>query len=504
MTDRLFIWYHNHLTAIKIIAIGFIIRIFAAVIIQPGFDESYYGVYSFFPALGYFDHPPFVAFTAGFGLWITGIYTALTLRLGALILFVFTSFLLYYLARQIYGERPAIWSLILFHLTPYFMFGMGAFVIPDNALGLFWLLFLFSLYKVQQSDEPRWFLLSGVAFGLSMMSKYHGIFLAAALFIVLLFYKDWRKYFKSIYLYIGFLTGIIFFLPNLYWNSENDWITLLTQFGKGASGGFNFSFGSLLQAILVQAAYLLPWNMYIYIKASVDTSRDDNNKDNWLIPFVFIPIVIFTLIGGTRQILPHWPMPGYLAAIIITGKWLSQLEIKPRKRLLWTSGIVGGVLISFILFQSITGIVPIIRHGDLTLDGQGWRNVIHYLEDKHGMSDKENFLIGHKWFTGGEMAFAAESNYTTAVFNTHSPHGFAYWVDHRSIAGKDGFFITSERYNFNPQDKFSRYFENITFVDSVYTYRKSGIEAQIFTVWKCKGYKGNFPYKYGPKIVALD
>ena len=227
--------------AIRIILAGLVIRIFASVIIYPGFDESYYGVYSFYPALGYFDHPPFVAFTAGIGIWLTGIYTALTLRLGAIILFVFTAYLLYYLARQIYGERSAIWSLILLHLTPYFMFGMGAFVIPDNALGLFWLLFLFSLYKVKQEDAPQWFLLSGVAFGLSMMSKYHGIFLPAALFFVLLFYKNWRPYLKSVYLYLGLIVGLLFFLPNLYWNSENSWITLVTQFGKGASGGFNFS-----------------------------------------------------------------------------------------------------------------------------------------------------------------------------------------------------------------------------------------------------------------------
>lgn len=491
-------FYRKHSAAVYIIFAGFIIRVFAATIIMPGFDEAYYGVYSFFPSMGYFDHPPIVAFTGGFGLWLSGVYNPLMLRLGAVLIFCFTSFFVYIIAFRLYGNKAAILSLLAFHLTPYFMFGMGAFVIPDNALGFFWILFLFSILEISQSSNPRWFLLSGIAFGFAMLAKYHAVFLPFGLFLLLVLNKSWRRYFKSPYPYFGFLLGLLVFLPNLIWNSQNAWITILTQFGKSASGGLNISASRLLQAVLVQAAYLLPWNMFGYIKSSLIAREKRGDPGAWLLPFIFPTIIVFTLIGATRQILPHWPMPGYLGAIIISGHWLANLNRKKRRFFLGFSLYTSAILISFILLQSISGFVPIKRHADLTLDGQGWKDVISYLERNESLTPQKNFLIAHKWFTGGEIAFAGGNKYNVAVFNQHSPHGFAYWVNDDKIRGETGYFITSERYPFDPREELKPFFKSITAIDTIATYRISGKEAQRFFVFECNTYSGGFPYFYGP------
>ena len=72
-------------TALLILGIGFVVRIIASIFVTPGIDEAYYGVCSFYPAWGFFDHPPVVAITTGIGRWLSGSFSTLSLRFGAIL-----------------------------------------------------------------------------------------------------------------------------------------------------------------------------------------------------------------------------------------------------------------------------------------------------------------------------------------------------------------------------------------------------------------------------------
>ena len=205
-------------TAILITTLGLIVRGIASMLVPLGVDEAYYGVFSMNLAAGYYDHPPLVAFTAGFGRWLTGSWSPLSLRLGALLIFVLSVWMIYLITEKLFNRKAAVISVAFIHVIPYFLVGMGAFVIPDNALSFFTHLFIYSLVMVQESKNPRWFLLSGCALGLSLLSKYHGILLLGGIGVSLLFFPEWRRWFKSPFLYLGLVICLIIFLPNILWN----------------------------------------------------------------------------------------------------------------------------------------------------------------------------------------------------------------------------------------------------------------------------------------------
>jgi hypothetical protein len=485
--NRLFFW---------ICGIGLAIRIIAAALLPPGFDEAYYAQYAEHLAWGYYDHPPAVALTVGFGYWITGIWHPLTLRLGAIFLFLGSSFLLYDGTRRLFSQQAAIYALLLFHTTPYFFAGMGLFVFPDNALGFFWLLALYSLLRLKQSDNPIWFLLWGAALGLGMMSKYHAVLMAGATGFLLLFYQEWRRYLLSPYLYLSIFLALFLFLPNLIWNAQHNWIALTTQFEKGASGGLNLSFNLFVQGILIQAGYLLPWTMVILLWSTGHYAKKNIHENRWLIPFILIPVFIFTLIGATRTILPHWPMPGYLAALILIGDWLLRLKQKYAQVVFTLSGAFTGLAAILFILQTYTGMIPLPEKSDPTLDGYGWQQVITMLEKRQILEKTDQFILAHKWFSGGQLAFAAKQNYPLTVISDTSPHGFAFWTDYQSLAGKDALFIITERFPDDPKQIYADYFATITFVDSLHIYR-AGRLAQSFLVWNCLQYNGNYQPPYG-------
>ena len=162
-----------------------------------------------------------VTLTAGLFPWLTGCYHIFFLRLGAIILFLFSSYILYRIISILFDAGAARTGLILFHLTPFFLVGMGAFVIPDNALGVFWLLFIYALLQIKNSGNSQWFWLAGISAGFSLLAKYHGVLLIAGLGWLLLLDPFWRKYWKDRNLYLGLLLTLLIFSPNIFWNYKS-------------------------------------------------------------------------------------------------------------------------------------------------------------------------------------------------------------------------------------------------------------------------------------------
>ncbi len=478
----------------NILLAGLLVRAVLAALVPPGFDEAYYGVYAFHPGWGYFDHPPLVAVTAGVGMWLTDLVHPFTLRLGALVLFLGTALVLYQLVREMFDETAARWSVVALHVTPYFLFGMGAFVIPDNALGLFWMLTLYFIWRVHRDDQPRWFLAAGAATGMALLAKYHGVLLIGGIGFLLLFYRQWRRYLATPYPYLGLLFALLIFSPNIWWNAQHDWISYRYQFGKG--GGGSPSVTLFYQGILVQMGYLLPWVAIGIWMAAWRAWRLRDPHRTWLLPFVVLPILIFTAIGATRPILPHWPMPGYLGGMALLPLVLRERPATSRRRWARVTGGITLFLGSVVLVQAVTGILPLSLKADVTLDGQGWRQAVTRVVQRADFDPHRAFLFTHKWFTGGEVAFADANQHTVTVLNPRDPGHFPFWVDHRQLTGKTGFFIDTNRYPANVPELFAPYFTRVTPVDTVTTRRLWG-RGQQFVIWKCEQYRGNFPLPYG-------
>ncbi|MGB5771354.1 MAG: glycosyltransferase family 39 protein, partial [Crocosphaera sp.] len=218
-----------------ILLAGLLFRSIIAFWLLPGYDEGYYYLYTQHLDWSYFDHPVFVALTTGFGIWLTGIVSPFTLRIGTLILYTGSLFLLYLTSAKLFSIKAAKITLILASIIPIFQLGFGIVTLPDSPLIFFWSAALccatYEFFpKSNQNYCPSYRLsLLGILIGFACLSKYHGFVLGFSLVAFCLSSNYYRRALLSPWTILGMILFIITLFPLLIWNFNHDWVSLRFQ-----------------------------------------------------------------------------------------------------------------------------------------------------------------------------------------------------------------------------------------------------------------------------------
>ena len=198
--------------AMVIIAVSFLLRIALALGTDTYPDEAYYWTWAQHPQLAYFDHPALIAWSIAL----------LGIRPGALIWGAVALVGVYRLTLQLQGTRAqAWWATALFASTPAAAL-LGTISTPDAPLLAFWVWALVAL----SSKRP---VLTGVLWGLSMLSKYNGILLGLPVLVV--FFR------RPLHLVIATLIALAVTSPTIIWNATNDWEGFRFQIWHGVTYG---------------------------------------------------------------------------------------------------------------------------------------------------------------------------------------------------------------------------------------------------------------------------
>ena len=193
-------------------------------------DEAYYWTWSQHPQLAYFDHPALIAWSI----------TLFGLRAGALLWGALTLGGLHRLTTQLGGTREqAWWATALFASTPAAAL-VGSFSTPDAPLLACWVWTLVAL----TAGRPA---LTGLLWGLAMLSKYNGLLLAVPVLAV--FFR------RPMQLLTSTLVALAVTSPTIVWNARNDWEGFRFQLwhglvagGGGAASVLEFALGQLAMA----------------------------------------------------------------------------------------------------------------------------------------------------------------------------------------------------------------------------------------------------------------
>ena len=201
-------------------------RLFGAAMVPVTTDEAYYFDWIYSLGFGFFDHPPGVAFLALTNA--IGESSAFWGRFGTILCSTLTSIVFYvFLSGQ--SKKDILIALLIFHFS---LIGLlyGFITTPDVPLFLFWVAAMTAL-KIALTFGGQYWLLLGILCGLGMLSK----FTMATFFFVILFsiWKQNKALLKSRWPYLGLLSAILTFSPNIAWNSQNDWITYKFQLRHG-------------------------------------------------------------------------------------------------------------------------------------------------------------------------------------------------------------------------------------------------------------------------------
>ena len=215
--------------------LGFVVlHLVAAAIIPLSPDEAYYLSWSRFPAWGYYDHPPMVAWWIAAGTKLFG-ETPVGVRLFFVLSMAATSAALYATGRLLFDRRVAALSALWLNAT--LLVGVGGIsATPDAPSVMFWALATLGFALVVRTDNGAWWILVGMAGGLGVASKLTDLFLGLGLLLALIAAPDLRRWLKSPWLVAGAALACLVFLPVFLWNAGHDWITFTKQFGRITAG----------------------------------------------------------------------------------------------------------------------------------------------------------------------------------------------------------------------------------------------------------------------------
>jgi hypothetical protein len=335
-----------------LLLIGYVLRLWLSGFGGVHPDEAYYWTWSLQPQLGYFDHPPMIAWVIGAGRMVIDLlvsdefmtrypvfFSILKLKAAPYFLSsVLTPLVIGKCVEWIQRDSLTITQMLALMLTPILLLGPQV-VTPDAPLFLGWSLCLLAAIGFQRrryhnnvlgDPTPPLFalsLLSGLALAFSAYSKYSA--LLAAFLLVMSGCGLWN----SIMMAIVSLIGVF---PYLLW--------LSTQ-GAESGSGVSFQFGNALGAPFkpnnfnfigdLWASQLFLWTPFVFLGVFLFFFTDlrrfflaqkSSRLSGTLFIWAIAPVLFFSLTALKRPAEANWPLVGVLAGVAMI---LSRLRNRP-------------------------------------------------------------------------------------------------------------------------------------------------------------------------------
>ena len=298
------------LAAVLLIAAMTAMRLVYASVMDLRTDEAYYWTWSKENVLSFLDHPPMIAWFIRFGTAIFG-DTNLGVRFAGILAMALTQLLLADLVRRVTHDVRAVVLAVLMPEAALYYGLLMAKVAPDVALIPFAVAMMWSLVRLEESGEPRWWLAAGVFAGLALLSKFTAIMLLPAVAAFMLVPKWRRRWLFSPYPWAALLIAATIFAPVVIWNYGHEWASFRFQFVRAAATN-EFSWrtigdfiglqlglvGFVLLPVVLSGVTLTAWRGY----------RRGDAVAILLSTAVMVPFVYFFCKSLTLRVGDTWPM----------------------------------------------------------------------------------------------------------------------------------------------------------------------------------------------------
>ena len=375
-------------------------------------DEAYYWMYTKFPAWGYFDHPPMIAWLiqAGYAIFPSeaGVRLFIVLLNTATIVLI---------ERLLNRKQPYLFYAICGSIALVQIGGIIA--VPDLPL-LFFATLFFICYRrfVINADTLNIILLGTVIAGM-LYSKYHGVL------IVLFTLLSNLQLFKKGSVYLVGLMALLLFLPHLYWQYEHDFPSVQFHLFERNAPAYKFSFtleylgGQFLLAGPV-IGWLLLWAAF---------KHKTNNETERALKFTMTGFYLFFLLSTLKgRVEANWTVPALIGVIVLSHQYLA-----PRNISRWVYRTLPVSLLLVLCVRVYMGL-------DLTGSEQVAKDEFHNNHEvaayfkQHAAGRPVVFINSYQksskqWFYSGEPSFSMNSP-------TYRRNNFNYWPIEESLIGK--------------------------------------------------------------------
>lgn len=487
-----------------------------------GIGESYYYGGARILSLSYFDQPPFFMWVSGILMRVFG-ETSLVLRLPALVSFFGTSWIIFLITKKLFNKVAGFYAVLFISISGVFVLA-GTWFQPDAFLMFFWVCYVYCLIQIifLHKEEVKanlktiyyWFVLSGIALGLTILSKYHAIFLVIGLFLFISTNKNYRHWLIHPGLYLSIFISLLFAIPIFIWNYEHHFASFLFQGSRALDGGnFKIHFDWFFRSILGQSLWLLPWIWVPLIMELIKSFklRQVNSTYAFCFWLAITPIVFFTIITlwADLQYHFHWQAPGYMMLFIPLGKMIQEkLEGESKYRLIIKRWIIGSVAFTVIAFSFLAihmqtgfwtwyGPKWIAMHTgggayDATMDGYDYTDLKDVFSNNGWLKDPNLFVGTTKWWMSGKVDWALKGNKDIICFNQDA-RNYIYFSNEKNLIGKNAIVITKGE---DPAIKnVIPYCDSLKQIQGV-EIKRSGVSELTLNLYYCKNFHNieNLPY----------
>jgi 4-amino-4-deoxy-L-arabinose transferase-like glycosyltransferase len=308
---------------VAILVVLFGVKLVTSSMLELRTDEAYHWTWSKEWVLSYLDHPPMIAWFVRFGTSLFG-DTLFGARFADLLAILGAELLLADIVRRRTGSLTTAALTMLAIESSIHVGAMGVLIEPSVPLILFCSLMFWSLCRLEETGNGRWWLLVGAAAGLALLSKYTSLLFVPAIVVFLVATPHGRRWLLTPWPWIAGLIAGAIFSPVLWWNVQNDWASVQYQSGRAVEAGA-IELRHMLEFVVVHLGlvgpFLLPLIVVGCIFAAVRAFREGDGATLALVT-AFLFFISFLLVRSlTLRINTSWPIavwPFGIAAAVIT------------------------------------------------------------------------------------------------------------------------------------------------------------------------------------------
>ncbi|VBB05933.1 dolichyl-phosphate-mannose-protein mannosyltransferase [Lucifera butyrica] len=495
-----------------IIGISAAIRLVLAGSIGLGVDESYVAAVARVFSLSYFDHPPLHLWIVWLTSHLAKSESALILRLPFVLLFAGTTWLMYRLGAKLFGQWTGVYAALILNVSAVFGLSTGSWILPDGPLLFFLLataLTMTDLFFFSTAGQTRRWILSGIFLGFSLLSKYHGVFLVLGTFLFLMTSSRHRFWLRRPDPYLALLTALLIFSPVIVWNQQHHWISFFFQGGRAAATGFQPE--KMLINVAGQAVWLLPWiwGPLVWVLGKNILAGPGRASENllqsrcWFLCCLAVgPVAIFTIatMWGAQGLF-HWQAPGYLFAVPLLGRAVTE-RIHYRAVRWWLQGSVAIFLVIILLLGSHTAtgwmrdLEPDwFRSGDPTVEALDWKQLPDYLARTGLLTAENTFVVAGNWIDAGKIDYILGGKLPVLCLS-REPHHFAFLHAQADFKGKRALIIGRKQAAEKIVTGYRPYFQHIQPLGTVKILRGGRPEIEL-VLYQAQNFRADFPLPYG-------
>jgi undecaprenyl-diphosphatase len=450
-------------------------------------DEANYWQWSRYLDIGYHDHPPMIAWTIWLATRLFG-QNEFAVRLPSILGISIASLYLCLLAARWFSWRIALHTALASQFILLFN-GTALIATPDGLLLPCWAAACFYATLAAEEDKLRHWLLTGLCFGLGLLSKYTMALFPASLFCALLFITPCRQRLLTWKPWLGLLVGLLLFTPVMIWNARHDWVTFRhVLFQGGADSKALVTWKYLPEFFGSQAALLSPVLFWLLLAAWL-RGWQGNERHRFLLQLSLPGFIVFSLLALHVRIYGNWPAPVYLAALPLTAALYAEQR-------LWKIGLsLAAVMSATVVAQVLYPVLPVPSKWDRPAqETKGWNELAQTVERSRSKMQRpgQTFIFGLRYQFASELAFYLPDQPRTVSINRWSrPNVYDFWFEDQMLLGMDAVGI----YEHSGMDAHLReVFTQVLPEEKIILYRRSPWfgreELRTLYLVRCFGFKG--------------